>query len=511
MTVVTVFTLATIATASLAIGLQYYFGQATAKQSARQQYELAATSIAGELRNTGKTNTSIIQLLASNPTLHDPLQRDAHIEIFTHIMAENPLINGLYVGSGAGTYFEVTNLDATETARSQLTALPSDRWLSITVNKTDDGYVREIQYLDSALKVRLVRTEVTDFNAVIRPWYTSAMESNTIQRTDPYIFAHLGVPGSTISKRIGNTDAVVGMDLVLSSVSDFLNQHNLAGQGDIFLYNGKGQVLASTAHRGEQDAIPLAPPLKNTIASLPTLVVSNEKDWPPFDYSQSGVPQGYSIDVIRMIANMIGLKITFTNGHSWPELTEQFKGGQIDLLHSVLLTPDNRSWGLAGDRYVTLPYGIMTTEETPAIDSLDQLNGKTIAIGEGWSIIPVIRKQFPNIEIIETKGTLAALEAVLNGDALAAMDNEIILRYVAHHYFLRGLRLHSGIDFGTTDVPDRMHIMVHADQPQLRSIIDRAIGALTDTQTNYLQSTWLDLDKISEEQLSETVPTEMLI
>jgi len=516
-TVITVFALATIATASLAIGLQYYFGQATAKQSARQHYELAATGVALELRSIEKANASIIELLSGNPTLRDPLQRDVHIEILTRTMAENPLINGLYIGSSDGSYFEVTNLDATDVARDLLTALPSDRWLVITIEKTSEGFVREIKHLNRALKVRLVRTEATDFDASTRPWYTRAMESNVIQRTDPYLFAHLGVSGTTTAKRIGSSGTVVGMDIVLSSVSNLLEQHKLVGQGDIFLYDEKGQVLASTARRGQRQALPLASPLPMTdeersyIASLPTLIVSNENDWPPFDYTQRGSPQGYSIDVIRMVADMTGLDIKFTNGLSWSELTEQFRGGQIDLLQSLLLTADNEPWGLAGEHYVELPYGIMTSEDTAAITSLDQLNGKTLAISKGWSVIPVVRKQFPEIEVVEVASTLAALEAVLNGEAFAAMDNEIILRYVAHHYFLRNLQLHSGFDFGTEDVPDKVHVMVQNDQPQLRAIISRAIRALTSAQLAYLNDTWLDLEEISEAQLSETVPTEKLI
>ena len=47
MSVVTVFVIATTLTAALAIGLQYYFGQAQAKRAAAQMYALAASGISG--------------------------------------------------------------------------------------------------------------------------------------------------------------------------------------------------------------------------------------------------------------------------------------------------------------------------------------------------------------------------------------------------------------------------------------------------------------------------------
>ena len=67
LTVVVVFLLATTLTATLAIGLQYYFGQAMARRTAAELYTAAAAGIATELENIGKVNDNTMALLASNP------------------------------------------------------------------------------------------------------------------------------------------------------------------------------------------------------------------------------------------------------------------------------------------------------------------------------------------------------------------------------------------------------------------------------------------------------------
>jgi HD-GYP domain-containing protein (c-di-GMP phosphodiesterase class II)/ABC-type amino acid transport substrate-binding protein len=300
-------------------------------------------------------------------------------------------------------------------------------------------------------------------------------------------------------------------------MSEFLNEHDLAKHGDVFLYSSDGQVVASSLdYFYAKPALPIPDLIltedeKQLVRSLPPLTVSNELNWPPFDYTQTGQPQGYSVDLVRMIAQMTGLQISFTNGLSWQALVEQYKNGEIDLLQSVLLTQDNKSWGLPGSSYMTLPFAVVTQESSSSLTDLSQFAGKSLAIPSGWSIIPLVRGRFPDIEIIETDSTLQALELVLAGEAAAALDNEIIMRYIARHYFLADLQYHTNVSLGEGAVPDKLHIMVPADQPELRSLIDKAIAAIGEEQRKYLSDNWLVFDTGMGASTSSAVPSDSLI
>ena len=65
----------------------------------------------------------------------------------------------------------------------------------------------------------------------------------------------------------------------------------------------------------------------------PVIRVSNEMDWPPYDFVKDGEPQGYSVDYVRLIAHKLGIQIEFVNGYSWNELVDLFCAKEIDLLH----------------------------------------------------------------------------------------------------------------------------------------------------------------------------------
>jgi len=516
-TVVSVFALATALTAVLAIGLQYYFGQSLAKEAARDLYTLASRSVASEIRAIGARNINVIELLAENPVLASGKEESLQLKVFAGVMEKNPLYYGVYLGHGDGSFFELINLNASEIARTSLRALPTDRWLVIRVEGEGQSRQRHFSYYDKGFNLRLARSEPTDFDVRSRSWYTRAMASDAAHGSDPYLFAQLGQAGQTVSKRLGVTSTVVGIDTTLRSISSFLAEQRVADFGEIFLYNEDGEIVASSAESSVGVGSLPVPRFTMTsaekafVASQPTLKVSNEMNWPPFDYALGGQPRGYSVDVIRLIGEMTGLQFQFINGLSWGELTALFKSGELDLLQSVIPTPGNADWGLRSRSYAEVPYALATTAAHEEVKSLAQMRGKTLAMPVDWSVIPVVRKHFPDVEIVEVASTLEALRKVLTGEVDAALDNEVILRHVASHYFLKGLVYHSKPDFGGATVPDTLRIVAQASNPELLQLIDKAIAAIGDTQRDYLVHQWLEFEGRNSQTEAGRVPSEVLV
>ena len=167
MTVVSVFILATLLTAAIAIGLQYYFSKSIAREAAADVYTSTAQGIAAELRGIGNTNRNIINLLADNPALASIDNEAALLQTFTQVLARNPLFHGIYIGDNDDRFFEVINLDNSEDARQRLHATPADKWLITRIR----GGMRHSEYLDRSLQTRTRRSEPTDFSPATRPWW----------------------------------------------------------------------------------------------------------------------------------------------------------------------------------------------------------------------------------------------------------------------------------------------------------------------------------------------------
>ena len=85
------------------------------------------------------------------------------------------------------------------------------------------------------------------------------------------------------------------------------------------------------------------------------------------DFSVSGTPNGYSIEYINAIVQLLGIKINYVNGLSWQELLNLFKNNQIDVLHPVVNTTTNNTLGMLSTPMVNLPLSFVNHQSNPPI------------------------------------------------------------------------------------------------------------------------------------------------
>jgi hypothetical protein len=210
-----------------------------------------------------------------------------------------------------------------------------------------------------------------------RLWFTHASEQ-TVYKTQPYLFQHLQAPGQTYAIKMPGTRSVLAIDVTFSSLSEYISDLPLSRESEIYLYQSNGQINASNQKilpekkSYDIDPIPLTSQEQTWIKQAGTIKISNEMDWPPLDFAVAGEPRGYAIDLIRLLAHMTGLKIEFINGYTWPELLDQFKNGDIDVIHPVVRSDMTRDIGVFSDPLITLPQAVVTRPGSDPITTLPQ-------------------------------------------------------------------------------------------------------------------------------------------
>jgi HD-GYP domain-containing protein (c-di-GMP phosphodiesterase class II)/ABC-type amino acid transport substrate-binding protein len=513
LTTVTVFLLVTLTVALVAIGLQYYFGQRMARSVAQDHYLQTSNAVVAQLSNMEKQGANTLRLISQLPDLAKQQQELAIRQHFRRVLQQNPAFYGVYIGREDGYFYELINLETSASARAALQAHPSDRWVEMRVLERDGERIRQLQYYDSSFNLRWQHSEASDYDPRQRPWYTEAQRRQTLYQTEPYLFAQLQTPGLTLSHVLPNGDSVVGIDLLLTTLSDFLQKQGFnrnSGHGYIFQENG--DVIASSQGALDADqlrlpALPLTPEEQQWINQQGLLQVSNELNWPPMDFALEGQPRGYSIDVLNMISDMTGLEMTFINGLSWQQLVERFQSGELDILHSVFLTDDNRDWGLATVPYAQLPIALAGRQ--PSL-TLSQMAGKTVAIPAGWSVIAVIERQYPSVNIKQVESTLAALRLVEQGQASAALDNAVVLRTLKDSYYLHDLQLSTDIGLQQSAQLEQLVMLTQPDNPTLQQLLNKAINAIPADAWQRLNQRWLHPNG-QQRSTSNSVPNAALI
>ncbi len=222
----------------------------------------------------------------------------------------------------------------------------------------------------------------------------------------------------------------------------------------------------------------------------PAIKVSNEFDWPPFDFAISGTPQGFGIDLMNLLSERSGLIFQYVNGYTWDELVEMFFAGELDLLHSLSMTPERAEKALFSPPYYHSKNVLILRRDVADTNDLEDLAGKIIALPKGWSSIQFFEEHFPEVHIVEVESSRQALEYVDQGKVYATVEQEGIAAYFIQKFGFHDLKLSRWIDNDELQKTSSMHFAVLKDKPELFGILSKALGTLQPEDMMRLEQKW---------------------
>ena len=501
------FLLATILTTIVAVSLQYHFSKTMATEQALSMLSVSSAELSEHVQDLESDATNTAKLLASFGRTLDLTDDELDIrDILSKSMAENPLFYSIYIGSADNHFYQVINLESSAIVRAKLFAKDSDRWVVIKITGSKSQRIRETYYYDEEFTLRELKTTQSNYFPTERPWYITA-SSELVSKTKPYLFQHLKITGQTYSlafkpKENNQNMHVVGIDIVLSSLASKLSVSalNLGESRNVesFIYLKSGDVIASNRKDAESITLPSSKPLDLTteqeqiLSSIGSIKMSNQNDWAPVDFSASGQPKGYAIDVIKLIADMTGIDFEFINGFSWTELVDKYNAGSLDGLHSLQKSNEAMIAGSYSEPIYELPFSFVTQDSASYMTRYTELKGKKVAMLSGWSIIPALRRDFPDTEIVEFDTLKAGFESVSKGETFALLDSKAVLDAGLTQYFYQNLKLHQEISISTQGYPPEFHIVLNSKLDALMPIINMAIRNITPAQRDALKSKWMD-------------------
>ena len=152
-----------------------------------------------------------------------------------------------------------------------------------------------------------------------------------------------------------------------------------------------------------------------------------------------------------------------------------------------------------------MPFALVRRTDQAAITDMTDLNGKTLAIIGGWSILPVLKQRFPDIRIKTMSSIRDALQAVRKGTAAAAIDAEIVLSQTLLQQYMTDLTLDNNVP-QLKDLPHALHIRVRPDLAPLKAILDQAITAMPLSSREFLRKKWFAESEMTSPAKMSVVP-----
>ncbi len=242
------------------------------------------------------------------------------------------------------------------------------------------------------------------------------------------------------------------------------------------------------------------------IKENPVFTASNEKNWPPFNFNINGVPQGYSVDYMNMLAEMTGLEVRYVIGPEWDDFEHMLREETLDVLMNMAITPARESYTIFTPPYATLVHGVVFRDGELTPPTLETLGGRVVAVPKGFFTERVIREHYPDIKVLTPPDALGCLQAVATGEADAAIGSLPVQNYLIRKHFLLNLQTRALVDnkyFPTVNI----RFGVSKNRPVLAQILTKAMSTVNERQMSELRQKWLSADR-KEKKYIPLTPSE---
>ncbi len=242
----------------------------------------------------------------------------------------------------------------------------------------------------------------------------------------------------------------------------------------LLLFNPAGSYSRAADPAAFSDRIKLTTGEDAWVKAHPAVKIGVEQNWVPFEYfDRDGNYSGISARVMKLIEKYTGLHFMPVTG-PWPETMERFKQGDILLLPAVYYDSRREAYGKYTTPYYIVKNFIFVTADNHAIHGFSDLNAKTVALPRGWTLTIKLRRDYPEIKILETDTLLDALIAVINRRADATVASQTAVYWLSQQNTLGGLKGIVQMRLKNLE----LSMLVKKNEPVLLSIVQKALDAI---------------------------------
>ena len=252
---VTIVTTLILITVSILLSLQYFSSKQLATLAINTSIKHISEKIELRIIAIDKQGDDFLSMLEVTDNVQaNPVINGHHKSLIylTTIMKKNDRMYAIFIGYGNGDFYEVINLNSSSKVKAQFKVKQNEVWLVKKIIDINGEKVLIDEFLDKNLKTLRAVPSPSNYNPTQRPWYKKALTSNNTVETKPYLFYYLQSYGITYAKKIKDSQNVMGIDMSLQNISNFLKQQTVYKGSQIYLLQDNKTVIASNMDEDQQ-------------------------------------------------------------------------------------------------------------------------------------------------------------------------------------------------------------------------------------------------------------------
>ncbi|MGR2709938.1 hybrid sensor histidine kinase/response regulator [Pseudomonas sp. IB20] len=215
----------------------------------------------------------------------------------------------------------------------------------------------------------------------------------------------------------------------------------------------------------------------------PHVVVASQPLSPYLFKDKDGQWVGLNVDLLNRISRTTGLQFVMEEVASTAQSLALLETGRADMNTTLAESQErkaflNFSHGFGGSGWV-----FIQRADEPPVASLSELSGRVLALPSRHVLEGYIRREHPGIELRSVDTYAQARELVSRGDAAATIQSEVEVQ----SYPADELRIGRSVEGKWS----ANCFSVRKDQPELLSILNKALEALPVAELSALRMRWL--------------------
>ena len=222
----------------------------------------------------------------------------------------------------------------------------------------------------------------------------------------------------------------------------------------------------------------------------PTIRIAPDRLYEPVEFVENDEHSGLTGDYFELLAKKLGVEFVLSSKETWSESLEALTRGDIDVLPAIQKTPEREKRLQFTSPYLDLNTVVITSnvnrDETVRITDL---NGKKVAVVEGYFWNELLPIDYPEVEIV----TVPNMAVGLQETALGTVDAFLGSFATASHYIderdITNLRI-----AGRAPYQIEYAAAVRKDWPELASILEKAFKAITPEEHAAIHNKWIKLN-----------------
>ena len=207
-------------------------------------------------------------------------------------------------------------------------------------------------------------------------------------------------------------------------------------------------------------------------------VVGSAEDYLPFDLYQGGEYRGIMGEMLKRISDISGIRFKVISG-SFAEVYNKAVAGEIDVLN--IAKTDDRLAHFVYPRAISTERDIIVGLKTSAaVQDVYGLEGKRVAVIDGFWHDEYLRKNLRDAQIVTTNSIMESLKLLRSGKVDYTIENPTVMEF-----YINGLGYTDVVKRGSTSKDSFVYFGVNKKQVELASIMDKAMALVNFEEVRY--------------------------